>query len=305
MAKLFRRMFRTVKRRLKQGLRDQRTFNLHRAGVRLLAAHDHEQVSVAQLAEGAGISVGAFYQRFPNKEAFLGRLVHERMGAAERTLERDLDPARWRHRSAGAITRAIVTTTMQSLQGPGAGVVRAALQRGHSDREKLASLVRYRTAVADRAVALLAPLVKGVHRPDRAVRATVQIAMATSLDALLHDADVLRPGHQRMVDVLSAMMLRLLDLRADARLGKGADAGDEPAPADDADEDALLEMPIEEVVATEVTASPPVATQRRRRPAATVSEPIPVIRPAQVRPVPEETAETPEPTPRRRHRPRL
>ncbi len=142
MARLFNRLFRTVKRRIKQGLRDQRGFNLHRAGVRLLDAHDHEQVSVTPLAQEAGISVGAFYQRFPNKEAFLGRLVHERMGAAERTLDRDLDPARWRDRSAGAITRAIVTTTLQSLQGPGAaGVVRAALQRGHSDREKLAPLV--------------------------------------------------------------------------------------------------------------------------------------------------------------------
>ena len=302
MARLFNRLFRTVKRRIKQGLRDQRTFNLHRAGVRLLDAHDHEQVSVAQLAQEAGISVGAFYQRFPNKEAFLGRLVHERMGAAERTLDRDLDPARWRDRSAGAITRAIVTTTLQSLQGPGAGVVRAALQRGHSDREKLAPLVRYRTAVADRAVALLAPRVKDVHRPDRAVRATVQIVLATSLDALLHDADVLRPGHQRVVDVLSTMMLRLLDLRADARLWKGADAGDEPAPADDADDDALLEMPIEEVVAIEVPELSPVEPRQRRRPAAKVSERLPVIRPAQVRPVPEETA---EPPPRRRSRPRL
>jgi AcrR family transcriptional regulator len=230
MAKLFRRVFRTVKRRIKQGLRDQRTFNLHQAGVRLLATHDHEQVSVAQLAREAGISVGAFYQRFPNKDAFLGRLLVERMDSARRALDRDLDPARPRHRSARAVTRAIVTAIMHSLHGPGAGVARAALQRGYSDRQKLAPLVSYRTAVADRAVALLAPRVKGVRRPDPAVRATVQIALATSLDALLHDADILRPGHQRMVDVLSTMMLRLLDLPADARPVEGADADDEPAP---------------------------------------------------------------------------
>ena len=67
MARLFNRLFRTVKRRIKKGLRDQRTYNLHRAAHRLLANHDHEQISIAQLSREAGISVGAFYQRFPTR----------------------------------------------------------------------------------------------------------------------------------------------------------------------------------------------------------------------------------------------
>ncbi len=39
----------------------------------------------------------------------------------------------------------------------------------------------------------------------------------------------------------------------------------EPAPADDADDDALLEMPIEEVVAIEVPELSPVEPRQRRR----------------------------------------
>ena len=107
-----------------------------------------------------------------------------------------------------------------------------------------------------------------------------------------------------MVDVLSTMMLRLLDLPADARLAKGQDEPNKPSAADDADEDALIEMPIEDVIAIPVTQPTPVETRRRRRTAATVSKPIPVI-PAQQRPAPEGKTDTPEPTRQRRRRPRF
>jgi AcrR family transcriptional regulator len=137
MPKLFSRIFRHAKRRIKQGRRDQRTFQLHQAARRLLAQKDHEQVSVAQLASAAGISVGAFYQRFPNKDAFLGRIVHEGLYDAQQRMERELDPERWRHSAAGKVTQAIVEAMMRDLHGPGAGVVRAALKRGHLDRKKL------------------------------------------------------------------------------------------------------------------------------------------------------------------------
>jgi len=39
-----RRLFRSAKRRIKQGMRDQRTFNLYRTACRLLAHQDHEHI---------------------------------------------------------------------------------------------------------------------------------------------------------------------------------------------------------------------------------------------------------------------
>ena len=157
MPKLFSRIFRHVKRRIKKGQRDQRTFKLHQAARRLLAEKDHELISVAQLAGAAGISVGAFYQRFPNKDAFLGRVVHEGLHNAQQQMERELNPERWRRKTAGEATQAIVEAMMRGLHGPGAGVVRAALKRGHLDRKKLEPLLRYRTALANSAVALSPP----------------------------------------------------------------------------------------------------------------------------------------------------
>jgi AcrR family transcriptional regulator len=106
MAKLFRRLYHHAKRRIKEGLRDQRTFYLYEAACRLLVTQDHEQVSVARLASEAGISVGAFYQRFASKDAFLGCVVSNRMASAEDRMGRELDPERWRRTSVDTATQA-------------------------------------------------------------------------------------------------------------------------------------------------------------------------------------------------------
>jgi len=303
MAKLFSRIFRHAKRRIKKGQRDQRTFKLHHAARRLLAEKDHEQISVAQLAGAAGISVGAFYQRFSNKDAFLGRVVHEGLHNAQQQMERELDPERWQRSTAGEVTQAIVEAMMRGLHGPGAGVVRAALKRGHLDRKKLEPLLRYRTALTDSAVALLAPRLKGVRHPERAVRSAMQIAEATALDALLHDAGTLRPGSQRMADTLSAMMLGMLGL-ADRRT---VNPQDEPARAEDDGQEAMLHMPTEDVIALPIPEPALGARRNPRRQAARDPEPEPikVIPPIPPKPPLPETIQEPEPTRRRRHRPRF
>ncbi len=301
MTKLFRDWFRTVKRRVKKGLRDHRTFNLHRAANRLLADHDHEQISVAQLAREAGISVGAFYQRFPNKDAFLSRVVVERLYGARRDMERALGPERWRRSTAGAVTRAIVAEMMRNLHGPGAGVVRMALKRGHLDRQKLEPLVGYRTALADSAVALLAHRVKGVRHPERTIRSTVQIATATALDALLHDAGTLRPGSWQMADALSGMMLDVLGLSEEA-CATSRSKGKETFEHVDDDNEAMLDMPVEEVIALPVPepVPRPSNSHKRKTPRDPASEPIKMVRPSDGAAA---TAEEPEPPLRRRHRP--
>lgn len=304
MAKLFSRLYRSAKRRIKKDLRDQRTFNLYRVATRLLADHDHEHISVAQLAREAGISVGAFYQRFPNKDAFLSMVVSERMRSAQQRMERDLDSARWKRSTPASLAQAVVVEMMRELHGPGAGVVRAALKRGHLDRKHLEPLIRYRTALADHAVALLTPRAKGVRRPERAVRGAMQMAQATALDALLHDAGTLRPGSQRMADTLTAMLLGMLDLGGGRPMTKPDETEGTAAEADNDDQDAMLAMPIEEVIAHPVPEPAPGAPRARRRRAVQEPkpEPIKIVRPKNLVPA---TAEEPQPPVRRRHRPQF
>jgi len=285
---LFKR-FRHRKRRIKEGLQDDRKHKLYKAACLLLAQRDYEQIPVAHFAQQAEMSVGAFYERFSNKDAFLGSVVAIRFSDICQRMEQRLDLKRWQHQSAAAVSQAIVTEMMRNLHGYGAGVVRAALKQGHRDRAKLEPLLRYRTALADRAVALLAKH-GDRKKPEHAVRAAVQMAEATALDALLHDRGPLRLGSRRMAATLSAMMLSVLELTDEA--------------ADMGDDDGMIDMPIEELVVHEI-APAPVKTRQRRRPAAVVPEPIPVIPPPQHPAAPEETEEKPEPPRKGRHRPRF
>src|SRR5689334_18223848 len=58
---------------------------LLRAGHRLIAKRDFDSMSVAEIAAAAGCSVGAFYQRFRDKDAFFGALVAHYVSEARET----------------------------------------------------------------------------------------------------------------------------------------------------------------------------------------------------------------------------
>jgi AcrR family transcriptional regulator len=58
-----------------RGLNDSRTYALYRAGLNLLADNDFDEVSISQIAKEAECSVGAFYERFLTKDAYLIFLI--------------------------------------------------------------------------------------------------------------------------------------------------------------------------------------------------------------------------------------
>jgi AcrR family transcriptional regulator len=59
--------------------------NLLKAGQLLITQHDFDSMSVAEIAQAASCSVGAFYQRFRDKEAFFGALVAHYVSEAQAT----------------------------------------------------------------------------------------------------------------------------------------------------------------------------------------------------------------------------
>jgi AcrR family transcriptional regulator len=170
MPNLIRRVFRSTKRQIKMVMRDWRTHRLYEAARRLLARDDFEQVTVARIAAEAGVSVGAFYERFTSKDSFLGRLIDRQLRGATDSVERELNLRTWGHRSPEDIVRAIVEHIVSTLHGAGAGIVRTALKRGASRPAYLEPLAEYRRMVDQRAVSLLAHRVQGVRNPTLAVR---------------------------------------------------------------------------------------------------------------------------------------
>lgn len=271
-------LFPQTRRRIQSDMLDASCSKLHEAACRLLRDHDHELMSVAQVTKAAGVSVGAFYRRYPDKDAFLNSVIDQHVFSARNFMERVLSRARWDGRSAWTVTRAIVEQMMRDLQGPGAGVVRAALKRGYLKRDRLELLESYRGALADCAVTLLVPRAKHLRRAKRTVRDSVQMATATVLDALLHERGPLRPGSLRMADALSMMMLDALGL-APGRPRKAHDHDE----ADD-DDTAMLEMPATDPFEGAIAGDAPVPPQITRRQTAPEKEPPGPLPPRRPRP---------------------
>ena len=89
---------------------------LHRfleAAVELLGDRQFEQASVAEIARRARSSVGAFYVRFPDKDALL-TYINDRLFEEGRTLwDEFLAPERWQGRPAAEIVEAVVSRLVE------------------------------------------------------------------------------------------------------------------------------------------------------------------------------------------------
>src|SRR5690606_21269760 len=74
--------------RIKQK-RGQRTYDaLIATGFRLLAQREFESITIAELSQAAGYSVGAFYARFKSKDEFFDALIAHHLADRKRTRER-------------------------------------------------------------------------------------------------------------------------------------------------------------------------------------------------------------------------
>ncbi len=197
---------------------DDRSRALCQAGYRLIGTHDFEAVSVAQVAEAAGCSVGAFYQRFENKDRFVGFLVRTHFEIIGERVSDALDVERFQECSARDVAEAVVDAMLEIAQGHGAGIARAAMKRCHSDRANLELVERYRALVVERAEALLVPMI-GQQAGDRqvfAVREVIQIGQAVVFDALIHRRGALNLDNSiTMRDALTSMLVGMLQIEAE------------------------------------------------------------------------------------------
>jgi AcrR family transcriptional regulator len=206
MAKLLRKLFPKSKKRIKPGLQDGARWRIYEAGWRALNEADHEDVSVAHVAKAAGVSIGAFYRRYPDKNAFLDSVVFNRLQSARERTEKALEPIRWRRASNTKIVTGIVEHLVVTLHGDMRGAVRTAFRRRRPGQEKLCPLIRYQAFVADACVLLVLERLGGGRRREEDIRAATQIVLATIMGGLLNDPGPLKLQRQRTVDALSQVM---------------------------------------------------------------------------------------------------
>lgn len=180
---------------------DQRSAALQRAGLELLAQSDFENVSIARIAKRAGCSVGAFYYRYKDKDAYLQQLIAATFRGLENSLQNRLS------NSGGQISLseflAHIITKLSTQEN--AGIIRAALKLGATEPDALRPYEDYREYVA----MTVENISKGGSKKKiraRGIREGVQIIFAAINDAaLMPKSAAMKLGSDEMTNALCGM----------------------------------------------------------------------------------------------------
>jgi AcrR family transcriptional regulator len=86
-----------------------------KAALELVAERGREGPSVPEIANRAGVSIGAFYGRFPTKEALFDHVDRQLFEESARCWVEFLEPANWRGRRAAEIVREVVRAWVDAV----------------------------------------------------------------------------------------------------------------------------------------------------------------------------------------------
>ena len=189
----------------------------------LLAGRPFDDLSIAEIAREAGISVGGFYARFERKEALLAALHRRYQARRTRRLEAAFDAAESAEMSTPARVELVVKAVVD-LMSEERHVLRTMLLRYWSEPDAATPAFAERLEeLYERARRLF--LIDRAHmrvgNPDEAARAAIGIVMGACRDALVMKRES-HPGHPRLeraafTEYLTAAALGVLGLTAEGR----------------------------------------------------------------------------------------
>lgn len=172
------------------------------AGFELVETRDFDALSVAEIAQAAGCSVGAFYVRFTDKDAFFRALVAERLARGRASLPAAL-------RKAGDPVASMVAVSVESFRRR-PGLLRSALRRSMEDPTVWSPLREHGHHMGDELVAALAEQ-RGRRlgkTAEHRLRFAFQMMMGTLVNALVN-----QPGPLQLDDArLEGELLRAVRL---------------------------------------------------------------------------------------------
>ena len=131
----------------------------------LVAEKGFADATVAEVARRAGSSVGSFYTRFHDKDGLLYALYDRYFEQATATADAALDPARWDGVGIAEILRS-VTRFLVEVYRERAGLIRAFVQRNHSDANFQTRQERLSHYVNEKLSALLLARAAEIAHPD-------------------------------------------------------------------------------------------------------------------------------------------
>lgn len=163
-----------------QQLRSRETLDrILDAAEQLVAEKGFEDATVAEVARRAGSSVGAFYNRFRDKDGLLYALYERYLEQAVATADDALDPRRWE----GAGVADILTSVLGFLVGiyrERMGILRAFVLRNYTDLEFRARQERLYHYVSERLGELLLQRRHEITHPDPELACVFALSTAFS-----------------------------------------------------------------------------------------------------------------------------
>jgi AcrR family transcriptional regulator len=164
---------------------------LLKAGQRLIAKRDFDSTSVADIAGAAGCSVGAFYQRFRDKDGFFGALIAQYVSEARATTV-----ALFEKFHDDRLIGALVLATATRFRG-NRGLIRAAIRKQLEEPTVWEPIRRQGYFAADSFIAWQAARLGRKLTPSEiiATRFAFQVLYGT-----LNNAIINRPGPLDLAD---------------------------------------------------------------------------------------------------------
>lgn len=203
---------------------------LLKAGRELLKTHDFHAMSVASIAAANGQSVGTFYGRFKDKEAFFEELQREItaewIDQATLRLNRDACIGKSATQIVHHICKFVVGLIRQD-----AGFLRAALKHEDTNPQGWTPIKHAGQEVAKLAVTLLGPAMPvGGDPPSAKIRFCMQVLYSTCFNGILHDPGPIAMGSARMERELARMMCLYLHLPEETAASIGRTPKSAPQP---------------------------------------------------------------------------
>jgi AcrR family transcriptional regulator len=181
------------------------------AGRRLLDAQDLGTLSVAQLTRDAGMSVGSFYSRFEDKDAWFAELLRVTGDAVLRDTQALLGSARW-DRADAELKALLIVRHIIAIHRTHRGIFRAA----HFDSARSSlywpQLHAYGRRIGDEVCSALGEHLHGVPPARRRERVGIalQVVFGTLVNAVLHDPGPIGLNDRRMERELTRVFLGMV-----------------------------------------------------------------------------------------------
>src|ERR1041385_3263747 len=125
------------------------------------------EATLAEIMERAGVTVGAFYRRFPDKDALLHHLDERFFADMHRRAEQVMDPARWEGAPIDGFLREFTSQAVE-VYSTRRGLLRSLFLRARTDKVLQQSALKVNIHFIERLQTVLLPHRAEMDHPDPA-----------------------------------------------------------------------------------------------------------------------------------------